>query len=778
MTDFISEFYSAMRAAGFEPKGGKVIADDKRHLAYCDGKRKETNGSYSLKIEGNKAKGYWRDFRIGQNFPWNSGNDTEISYEDQQLRAREREAIDKAEKAFQKRRNKRFMKLAKHSIAALPMASDDHPYLIKKGVKAHGLRRCLKRNELVMPLYGSDLKIWSAQRITDTGGKYVIRRDIGARLIGSYFPLADKDDNKDIILICEGYATGATLREATGYPVICAINSNNLKAVAMLVAEKYPTSRIIICADNDAFTIIQGVKTNVGVLKAKEASEAVGRSSVIIPDFSSIDGDMYERERPTDFNDLQALKDRETVKQQIEDGIKIPARDEAAASDQGKPSGKLDQHTGGGDVSVPYDWQRDMIYDGHGRAVKTSLKNKILLLGNHDAYKGVFRFNDFAHKIMVVKCPPWETDESFKIHQLSDIDITQTTAFLENQGLSPERGGTHSAIDAVAHNNHFHPAQEYFKSLEWDGVPRLDTWLKVYLGAEEDEADYLAFIGRKWLTAAVKRVFEPGCKFDHVLVLEGEQGRGKSMALKVLSTFGDEVEESYFTDAITIADIQNKDTIQKIQGSIIVELAELAGFNKRDDEEIKRWITLQHDDCRLPYERTTTRFSRQFVLSATTNSYDYLKDPTGNRRYWPAKTNIIDMEAIRRDRKQLWAEAYKYFMDGLYIGPTPEEMELATVAQEKRRTVDVWEDDVLNTIRKLEELNSPLKLDEIMKEMGMALRERDYRSQTRLITILKSNGFENIVGKVNGRSVRGWKKTKGVTVAPVQPDMYGEEIKF
>ena len=191
-----------------------------------------------------------------------------------------------------------------------------------------------------------------------------------------------------------------------------------------------------------------------------------------------------------------------------------------------------------------------------------------------------------------------------------------------------------------------------------------------------------------------------------------------------------------------------------------MELAELAGFNKRDDEEIKRWITLQHDDCRLPYERTTTRFSRQFILSATTNSYDYLKDPTGNRRYWPVKTLIILLELIKRDRKQLWAEAYELYKSGLYIGPTPEEMVLAETAQDKRRTVDVWEDDVLNTLKKLEDLNRPLKLDEIMKEMGMALRERDWRSQGRLVSILKANGFKATVGKVGNKSIRGWKNMK------------------
>ncbi len=778
MSEFLQQFHDAMRAAGYEPKDGKIVADDKWHAALAPGDNKRwPTGTYSLKIvDASFAIGVFFSRKDPDNKNrWHSKSKDNLTYEERQRIAEQIKAHEKAKAAAEEKQKRRIAALLTAAVNKLPKATE-HPYLTKKGIKAHGVRLRKKGNELIIPLYGANGKVWTLQRIIPDGSKYLWK---GGRKRGGYYPLAERDEDKSIILICEGFATGASIREATGLPVIVAIDSGNLKAVVEMLAKKYPDSRLVICADNDAFTLnAKKEPWNVGICKADEAAK-LHNAEVVAPSFE--DNSDYREFKYTDFNDLHKIAGVGEVSKQIKQFL-ANARD-AAASDQGKPSGNLDQHTGGGNFSPPapvHDWQAEMIYDGHGRAVKTSLKNKILLLGCHPLYEGVFRFNDFAHKIMVVRCPPWEKEENFKIHQLNDIDITQTTAFLEDQGLSPERGGTHNAIDTVAHKNHFHPAQEYFKSLVWDGKPRLDTWLKVYLGAEEDDVAYLAFIGRKWLTAAVKRVFVPGCKFDHVLVMEGEQGRGKSTALKELSTFGDEVQESYFTDAITIADIQNKDTIQKIQGSIIVELAELAGFNKRDDEEIKRWITLQHDDCRLPYERTTTRFSRQFVLSATTNSYDYLKDPTGNRRYWPVKTNMIDMEAIKRDRKQLWAEAYELYKSGLYIGPTPEEMVLATFAQEKRRSVDVWEDDVLNTIKRLEELNRPLKLDEIMKEMGMALRERDWRSQSRLISILKANGFENTVGKVHGKSIRGWKKTATATKkeAPPQQELYGEEIAF
>jgi predicted P-loop ATPase len=280
------------------------------------------------------------------------------------------------------------------------------------------------------------------------------------------------------------------------------------------------------------------------------------------------------------------------------------------------------------------------------------------------------------------------------------------------------------------------------------------------MGAEGDAPEYLAFIGKKWLTAAIKRVFEPGCKFDHVLVIEGLQGKGKSTALEYLATFGHDKPEAYFTDNIRIADIQNKDTILLLQGSIIVELAELAGFNKKDDEEIKGWITLKRDRCRRPYDKTITVFERQFVLSATTNNHEYLKDPTGNRRYWPFKSSCLDLEAIKRDREQLWAEAMHCYRSGLYIGPTEEEQLLAEVAQEKRRSIDAWEDDVMDIAHRLDPLyERGVTIKNILDKMGFPLRDQDQKSMRRVSGILQQNNYRNEIKWEDGKSKRVWIKS-------------------
>jgi len=293
--------------------------------------------------------------------------------------------------------------------------------------------------------------------------------------------------------------------------------------------------------------------------------------------------------------------------------------------------------------------------------------------------------------------------------------------------------------------------------LEWDGVCRLETFLTDYLHVKEEAPEYLSFVFTKWMTAAVKRIMEPGCKFDHVFVLEGQkQGLYKSSFLKSLATFNG---ERYHTDSVSVSQIGDKDSNIKLQGNLIVELAELSGFSKQEDEVIRNWLTQEIDEVRLPYSRKTTKYKRQFVFAATTNNYDYLKDPTGNRRYWPITIDtVIDLAAIEDIKAQLWAEAVWLYKDGLYIGPTPEENELADRERNKRVTSDVWEDEILRIVKSNRLVE--FKASEIIDKMGLKLNEKNDRTLRRVTSILKMNGFENspkwdIEQK---KSVRLWSK--------------------
>lgn len=752
------EFIEFMSIHGCNPARHSDIKPSGKIIRFqIDGdKNGSRNGRCCLWDHGNGFGAAWfMNMKEGQKHTWHTKAKKRFTDEERREWAKKIEADKKARSEEQK---KGWKDAADKAAWVWRSASKGaHEYLSRKGIPGTGTK--IYKGALVVPSYKAG-KLSTLQFITSSGDKRFLS---GGDISGAYGSMGKETDT---IYISEGYATAASVHMATGKASVWAFNAGNLEAVARAMRGKYPKAQIVIAADDDQWTRKQGQLYNPGLEYGKASALAVN-GYIATPGIAPDD----ERMR-TDFNDLHMTDGIDAVKVRLAQAAQVSDRDGEGYSsgvvaedyDPAVPPSYFN------DIPLPEpeyhsreleeveDWRSLIICDSKGNPVKSSLKNNILFLQHHDRYRGIFRYNEFARQIAVTRCPAWDDEAAFRVHELDDVDISQTASSLESLGMSPDRTRVHNAIEVVANKNSFHPARDYFNSLQWDGKERLGTWLGYYLGAEDDEPDYLAFIGRKWLTAAVRRVFKPGCKFDHVLVMEGKQGRGKSTALKTLATFGAEIEESYFTDAITIADLQSKDTIQKIQGSIIVELAELAGFNKKDDEEIKRWITLQHDDIRLPYARTTTRFNRQFVLSATTNSYDYLKDPTGNRRYWPFLAGAIDIEALKQDRKQLWAEAVLLYKSGLYVGPTDEETIMAERAQEKRRSVDAWEQDVLRAVEGLG-LKPDLKTEDIMREMGLNLRDRDFKAQRRVCNILQGIGYESRPKRIGGVVQRVWVRT-------------------
>jgi hypothetical protein len=204
------------------------------------------------------------------------------------------------------------------------------------------------------------------------------------------------------------------------------------------------------------------------------------------------------------------------------------------------------------------------------------------------------------------------------------------------------------ALKTECFNHIFDPVRDYLDGLHWDGVPRVDRWLIDYCGAEDTPLNR-AF-GRKVLMAAVRRVRKPGCKFDYVLVLEGPQGIGKSTMLRILE--GDE----NFSDGEILGD-EKREQQEAVQGVWLYEISELEGMRKADTTHIKLFISKTHDKARPAYGRIRVDRPRRCISIATTNEKNYLRDSTGNRRFWPVKVLRIDLSAIARDRDQLWAEA-------------------------------------------------------------------------------------------------------------------------
>ena len=249
-------------------------------------------------------------------------------------------------------------------------------------------------------------------------------------------------------------------------------------------------------------------------------------------------------------------------------------------------------------------------------------------------------------------------------------------------GFDPGKDHVKDAVLELCALNRFDPLLDHLNTLPpWDGVPRLDTWLPVYMGAED--TPFTREAGATWLLAAVARAFEPGTKFDHMLVLVGAQGVGKSTALRVLAS------DAFFSDANFLGAKDTREVLEATTGAWIVECAELAGMRRKDTETLKYEITKQEDKGRHAYARNPVTVPRRFVLAGTTNSGRFLQDETGNRRFWPVEVSRANIAGLVEVRSQLLAEALARYRAGnvkLFLEGEAEAG--AQRAQQSRRAVE------------------------------------------------------------------------------------------
>lgn len=287
---------------------------------------------------------------------------------------------------------------------------------------------------------------------------------------------------------------------------------------------------------------------------------------------------------------------------------------------------------------------------------ESDVYNCLVVLKQGPTLKGKIRLDEFSHRLVVIDDLPWrDKDET---PYWTDTDDACLRNYFATKYLIKGKGIIDDALQEVTQDNKFHPVREYLKGLTWDGECRLDTLFIDYIGAEDTE--YIRAVTRKWMCGAVARVMDPGVKFDTAIVLYGSQGLGKSLILERLG-------RKWFNNSLV--DIKTKDALEQIQGSWIVELAELAPTYKNDNEIVKAFISRTSDRFRSPYGRRTEEYPRQCVFAGSTNNLMFLKDRTGNRRFWPItgdkdrKTkNSWDLSKDEID--QLWAEAYHYWSEG------------------------------------------------------------------------------------------------------------------
>ncbi|MDY3551421.1 VapE family protein [Gemmata sp. JC717] len=751
------DFLSAIRHFGLTPPD-RLVADGHIHR-FRSGPERAENGFYRLVVVpahkggdiGFGTIGCWkRDIRE----KWCSRDANALTEPDHRAMRKAREELKKKDDEAAEAAAAKAGSVWKAAVAP----DLKHPYLLAKQIGPKGLRQY--KDALVVPAT-RDGKVTSLQFISPDGSKRFLT---GGRMDGAYTSLSTKDGPKDRIVIAEGFATAASLHAATGLPVIVAFNAGNILPVAKAIRAKYPDAKLVIASDHDQWTVVRGKHLNVGLVRAGQAAEAVG-GVVAVPPFPKDDP-----ERRTDWNDWAVLHGLEATRAAFEAAAQgggqapdggsspqpaVPIEDTPAESapPPGHPASDVA-------VASPYlnDWRARLIpgkevAEGHPFPFeKKSKANAFLFLKHHHRFDGILCYNEFSDDVMLVRRPPWDEGD-FSPRSIRDDDFFMFTAHLEYCGVTVGKDTAADAALRVAKENPVNPPREYLSRLKWDGKPRLDTWLTYYLGADNQPSEYLALVGAKWLIGAVSRVFAPGCKFDTVLILEGEQGLGKSMALRALATFGG---EDFFLDSV--GDIRSKDTLMTMQGKLIVEIAELASFKKTENEEIKAFITRQVDEYRPPYGRTVLKRPRYFVLAASTNEVEegYLTDETGGRRYWPVKCGAIDIESVRRDAEQLWAEAVVRFRAGERTWLTRDEAVYSTQEQKQRFVEDAWQERIGELVKH----EFTARVDELLTKLELKPKDVNNLVKKRVKNSLRQLGWVETRRQGEGRV---WRPARLVT---------------
>jgi predicted P-loop ATPase len=378
-------------------------------------------------------------------------------------------------------------------------------------------------------------------------------------------------------------------------------------------------------------------------------------------------------------------------------------------------------------------WLDAAIKDERGRILPI-LRNAAIALRAAPELSDSFRFDELQRLVIVDKPLPLadgaEPRNTSHPRPLTDGDVSQVQEWLQHMGV-PKIGREimGQAIHLCAQEQSFHPVRDYLDNLKWDGVKRLERWLPRYLGA--DESPYARAIGRMFMIGATARVYQPGCKFDYVVVLEGKQGAGKSRACSVLGG-------EWFSDSLPDV-CRDRDAAQHLRGKWIIEISELSALGRAEAEALKSFISRPVERYRPPYGREEVIEPRQCIFIGTTNRSTYLGDDTGGRRFWPVKVSRIDVHALISDRDQLFAEAVTAYRNGEQWWPDEAfERDHIRSEQEARFEADAWEP----SIERFLDGRSRVQVSEIaFQALDIATAKIGTTEQRRIIRILTRLGW-------------------------------------
>lgn len=361
-------------------------------------------------------------------------------------------------------------------------------------------------------------------------------------------------------------------------------------------------------------------------------------------------------------------------------------------------------------------------------------------LRTRDDLRGVLTYDEFHQRIMIAEPPPWNARLAGAAWD--DVATTECMAFLQAAGHPIRgRGVVEAAVAVVARDRPVHPVRRFLDGCRavWDRTPRLHAMFEAYYGAEGD-ATYLAAVSRAFMISAVARIYAPGCKVDTVPVFESPQGSGKSRSLRVLA-------DPWITESLPpLSD--GKEAALALRGVWFAELAELAAMTRAEIEHVKAFISRQVDDIREPYQRHSTRSPRGCILIGTTNAATYLRDHTGNRRFWPIRCTLIDLDALARDRMQLFGEAVHAYEAREPWHITGDVERTAAQEQERRRYVPELELECVAYLdRMLTQGHREIEMRTVIAEVGR-IDSRDHPREagamgSQLAGIMARHGWQS-----------------------------------
>jgi putative DNA primase/helicase len=641
-------------------------------------------GSQYAKYNKSEAAAQWRSAKPGgkigigtlihrakeAGFSFNDNDCVQISDEQITERNARREADEKKYQAEMKQIQGEVARIANLAWEqSLP--AYEHPYTTKKGIKIYGARignfPVYKTPEpgvqiepfkqipaLLVPIYDKKGKIASLQAYFFEDQEFYGDRAYlkYGKKQGGYFLIGAPKGN---IVIVEGYATGCSIHEATGWAVAISFDSGNLVNVAELMRHNFPHDEIIIGGDNDPDNPLTG-KPGSGILAAQEAGQKVN-ARVLFPEMVGLD-----------WNDVHKLDGLEAVQSKfMAHLLPKPANDNAPI--------EFDEYT-------PF-----IHVTGNGKP-KGTIENLEELLRRMGA---VVRYNVIKKDIEILIPGHSASRDNRLVSCLAEI-----ISHCNRVGLPT--GDVAGALTRIADKNQYNPVLTWVNSKPWDGVKRWDEFCKTVTPKQvkllSDGTPLHAALIKRWMVSAIAAASRDGTSLHGVLVLQGDQGLGKTSWLKSL------VPESLnvVKDGLSL-NPDNKDSVKKVISYWLVELGEVNGTLKKSDQEsLKAFLTKDSDEIRLPYGRAESDFGRRTAFFGSVNNKTFLKDDTGSRRWWVIECDQVNYQHTF-DMQQVWVEVLASFESGMQWHLTSDEFNALNESNEAFQVIDPIEERIMSRLQ-------------------------------------------------------------------------------